>query len=118
VGTLKSDVGTLKSDVGTLKSDVGTLKSDVGTLKSDVAGLNTRFDSLDYKFDCLQFDVRGLRDEMETGFAIVNDQFGEMLRHIDGLVRSDLRLDTEDVALRSRQDRLEERVMRLERKIG
>src|SRR3989339_1167178 len=80
---MAKDIGTLKSDVGSLKSDVGTLKSDVGTLKFKVEGL-------DYRFDSLQFDLNSMRGEMETGFAIVHEQFEELTNHIDGLVKKNI----------------------------
>ncbi len=107
---MAKDIGTLKSDVGSLKSDVGSLKSDVGSLKSDVG-------SLAFRIDSIQFDLNCFREETDVNFSLVHDESGRLEEHIDGFAKQSIRFDTENAATRSRQDRMEERLDRLERKI-
>ena len=110
VSVLKADVSTLKADVSSLKADVSTLKSDVSTLKSDVSTLTLRADVTDFKLD-------ELRADMDLGFSIVNDSFEKLTRHIDGFTAQSVRMSQELTAGLHRDDRLEERVFKLEQKV-
>ena len=103
------DVGTLTSDVTSLKSDVSTLKSDVSTLKDDVKTLTLRSDVLEFNLDEMHAD-------MDLGFSLANDSFERLTRHIDGFAAQSLRMDQELAAGLHRDDRLEERILRLEQR--
>ncbi len=109
VGGLTSDVSTLKSDVSTLMSDVSTLKEDVSTLKSDVRTLTIRADVMDFKLD-------DMHAEIDLGFSITNDCFEKLTTHIDGFAAKAIRTDQELAAGLHRDDRLEERILTLERR--
>ena len=109
VETRMVDVGTLKSDVSTLKSDVSTLKSDVSTLKSDVKTLTLRS-------DVLEFNIDEMHSDMDLGFSLANDSFEKLTRHIDGFAAQSLRMDQELAAGLHRDDRLEDRILRLEQR--
>lgn len=116
VTSLKSDVSTLKSDVSTLKSDVSTLKSDVSTLKSDVSTLKDDVKTLTLRSDVLEFNLDEMHADMDLGFSLANDSFERLTRHIDGFAAQSLRMDQELAAGLHRDDRLEERILRLEQR--
>ena len=105
------NVEALMLDVGTLKSDVSTLKADVSTLKTDVKTLTLRSDVLEFNFDEMHSD-------MDLGFSLANDSFEKLTRHIDGFAAQSLRMDQELAAGLHRDDRLEDRILRLEQRAG
>ena len=109
VEVLMLDVGTLKSDVSELKSDVSELKSDVSILKGDVKTLTLRADVMDFKFDEMHAD-------MDLGFSLANDSFETLTRHIDGFAAQSVRFVQENAAAMRRDDRMEERILKLEQK--
>ncbi len=125
VSTLKSDVSTLKSDVSTLKSDVSTLTSDVATLKDDVSVLQTDVSTLKddvrtltLRSDVLEFNFDEMHADMDLGFSLANDSFEKLTRHIDGFAAQSLRMNQELAAGLHRDDRLEDRILRLEQRAG
>lgn len=98
-------------NVEALMIDVGTLKSDVATLKGDVKTLTLRSDVLEFNFDEMHAD-------MDLGFSLANDSFEKLTRHIDGFAAQSLRTDQELAAGLHRDDRLEDRILRLEQRAG
>lgn len=103
------NVETLMVDVGTLKSDVSTLKSDVSMLKNDVKTLTLRS-------DVLEFSLNEMHADMDLGFSLANDSFEKLTRHIDGFAAQSIRMDQELAAGLHRDDRLEDRVLKLEQR--
>lgn len=93
----KQLIHQIARDVGTLQSDASSLKSDVSELKTDAKTLTLRSDVLEFNFDEMHAD-------MDLGFSLTNDSFEKLTRHIDGFT-----------AGLHRDDRLEERILRLER---
>ncbi len=85
-------------NVETLMVDVETLKSDVSELKGDVKTLTLRSDVLEFNFDEMHSD-------MDLGISLANDSFEKLARHIDGFA-----------AGLHRDDRLEDRILRLEQR--
>ena len=116
VTSLKSNVSALTDDVSTLKSDVATLKSDVSVLKSDVCELKGDVKTLTLRSDVLEFNFDEMHADMDLGFSLANDSFEKLTRHIDGFAAQSLRMDQELAAGLHRDDRLEERILKLEQR--
>ncbi|MEI6510943.1 MAG: hypothetical protein WCO25_02770 [Candidatus Uhrbacteria bacterium] len=71
---------------------------NVETLMDDIKTLTLRSDVLEFNFDEIHSD-------MDLGFSLANDSFEKLTRHIDGFA-----------AGLHRDDRLEDRILRLEQR--
>ena len=56
--------------------------------------------------------------DVDGKFAVVDQRFDEMLGHVDAFAKLHETLDQEMVSLRGKYDRLEERLVRVEQKLG
>ncbi|OGL98121.1 hypothetical protein A2304_03500 [Candidatus Uhrbacteria bacterium RIFOXYB2_FULL_57_15] len=76
-------------------------------MKQEFVRIAKRFDGLETKIDAVNFKVDVLEKKTDDGFVVVAKEFDRISRQIEGITGMYVRLDTEDVALRARQDRLE-----------
>lgn len=87
-------------EVGCLKTEVGGLKDQIGTLVAEFV------------------DVREyIKEDLVTGGEF-NEKIDEVTTHIDGFINLHTTLDQELVALHHKYDRLEDRLVRVEKKLG
>ena len=79
---MRSDIDSVRTD---LRSDIDSVRTD---LRSDIAAVRT---DLDRKITDVRTDVDLLRDQMEAGFAQVDQRFAQvntvLLDHTDRLAR-------------------------------
>jgi len=130
VDVLKEDVGVLKKDMGLLKEDVGVLKKDMGLLKEDVGIIKEKVEILEENAvthkelqEALTPIVNKLITvETKVDKCVTRDEFQEfkttIYSHIDGFTKLHETLDQEFVFLRHKYDKLDERVTRIEQRMG
>ena len=85
-----------------------------GEVDKRLGEVDKRFNMVEIKLDVGDFNYQSLEQKFDAGFNRMDERFSEVITQIDGVVSICQRLDQEDVASRSRYDRLEHRVEKLE----
>ncbi len=92
----------------------GEVDKRLGEVDKRLGEVDKRFNMVEIKLDVGDFNYQSLEQKFDAGFNRMDERFSEVITQIDGVVSICQRLDQEDVASRSRYDRLEHRVEKLE----
>ncbi len=96
------------------KQDIHDILETVNFIK-DNAVTKTEFNSAMIGVEKRFIGAESRMDKLETK---IDDKFNEVMNHVDGFAKLHETLDQELVSLRGKYDRLEERLVRVEQKLG
>ncbi len=73
--------------------------------------INQRFTALER---LVRFEFRGVRKEMNEGFAVMEDRIDRLATHVDGFMKLHETLDIEVRVKKEQMNRFDERLKRIE----
>ena len=117
IGDILALLTALGSNVSNIKAELVNIQTDLVNIRVEMA---TKADLVNIRAEmATQFELKNLYEFMQSSLSSKEDLHeleSRIMTHIDGLVQDNRKLDQERLAMHNRQNRLEDRVERLELK--